>query len=172
MGLRAKFGGGKCLPRGPCSGISLAARAVSVPACRGGPYKQVEALGLTAFGFLRTSPYRSKLLTALHEKSPARCAELQIVCGERGILARAPPARRREKARTAWLIPCGERKGKDNLQPPPTSDTPPHPGRAAESYRLSSFNSYKACAYGRMLCCLKKYGRDVALRQAALSSQA
>ena len=82
--------------------------------------------------------------------------ELQIVCkgprgerkgmwrtqcgkshGERGILARAPPARRREKARTAWLIPSGERKGKDNLQPPPTSDTPPHPGRAAESYRLS-----------------------------------
>ena len=81
--------------------------------------------------------------------------ELQIVCKgpaasgkgcgarsaahptERGILARAPPARRREKARTAWLIPSGERKGKDNLQPPPTSDTPPHPGRAAESYRLS-----------------------------------
>ena len=59
------------------------------------------------------------------------------VHGMREFLARAPPARRREKARTAWLIPSGERKGKDNLQPPPTSDTPPHPGRAAESYRLS-----------------------------------
>ena len=99
MGLRAKFGGGgKCLPwgqgfaalrvshpRGPGSGISHAARAFSLPACRGGPCKQFEALGLTAFGFLRTSPYRSKLLTALHEKSPALCAELQIVCGEGGI---------------------------------------------------------------------------------------
>ena len=40
---------------------------------------------LRPLGFSRTSPYRSKLLTALHEKSPALCAELQIVCGEGGI---------------------------------------------------------------------------------------
>ena len=40
---------------------------------------------LRPLGFSRTSPYRSKLLTALHEKSPALRAELQIVCGEREI---------------------------------------------------------------------------------------
>ena len=40
---------------------------------------------LRPLGFSRTSPYRSKLLTALHEKSPGLCAELQIVCGEGGI---------------------------------------------------------------------------------------
>ena len=40
---------------------------------------------LRPLGFSRTSPYRSKLLTALCEKSPALRAELQIVCGEREI---------------------------------------------------------------------------------------
>ena len=43
-------------------GISLAARAFSLPACRGGPYKQFEALGLTAFGL---SPHKS-----LQEQAP------------------------------------------------------------------------------------------------------
>ncbi len=40
---------------------------------------------LRPLGFFRTSPYRSKLLTALYEKSPALRAELQFVCGEGGI---------------------------------------------------------------------------------------
>ena len=45
----------------------------------------LKLMALRPLGFSRTSPYRSKLLTALHEKSPALCAELQIVCGEGGI---------------------------------------------------------------------------------------
>ena len=45
----------------------------------------LKLMALRPLGFLRISPFRSKLLTALHEKSPALCAELQIVCGERGI---------------------------------------------------------------------------------------
>ena len=42
---------------------------------------------LRPLGFSRTRPYRSKLLTVLCEKSPALRAELQIVCGEREIIA-------------------------------------------------------------------------------------
>ena len=43
---------------------------------------------LRPLGFSRTSPYRSKLLTALHEKSPALCVELQIIRGEDEIRTR------------------------------------------------------------------------------------
>ena len=43
---------------------------------------------LRPLGFSRTSPYRSKLLTALHKKCPALRAELQIVCGEDEIRTR------------------------------------------------------------------------------------
>ena len=67
------------------AGISHAERDFSPPACRGGPCKAFEAHGLTALGFFRTSPYRSELLTSLYGKSPALRAELQMLCGERGI---------------------------------------------------------------------------------------
>ena len=53
---------------------------------RRGVAKQIEAqrpAGL--LGFFRACPYRSELLTDVHEKSPAQCAELQFACGERGI---------------------------------------------------------------------------------------
>lgn len=53
---------------------------------RRGVAKQIEAQrpdGL--LGFFRACPYRSELLTDVHKKSPAQCAELQLVCGERGI---------------------------------------------------------------------------------------
>ena len=66
-------------------GISHAKRDFSPPARRGGPCKAFEAHGLTALGFFRTSPYRSELLTSLYGKSPALRAELQMLCGERGI---------------------------------------------------------------------------------------
>ena len=52
---------------------------------RRGVAKQIEAQrpdGL--LGFFRACPYRSELLTDVHEKSPAQCAELQFACGERG----------------------------------------------------------------------------------------
>ena len=67
------------------SGISHASRAFSLSARRGALANDLKLTALRPLGFSRTSPYRSKLLTALHEKSPALCAELQIVCGERGI---------------------------------------------------------------------------------------
>lgn len=54
------------------------------PLAAGGLANYLKLTALRPLGFSRTSPYRSKLLTALHEKSPALCAELQIVCGERG----------------------------------------------------------------------------------------
>ena len=87
------------------SGISHAARAFSFTARRGGvrdlrsrcaplqaPFplaagalaNYLKLTALRPLSFFRTSPYRSKLLTAWHEKSPALCAELQIVCGEGG----------------------------------------------------------------------------------------
>ncbi len=57
----------------------------SLPACGGALANYLKLKTLRPLAFSRTSPYRSKLLTALHEKSPALCAELQIVCGEGGI---------------------------------------------------------------------------------------
>ena len=65
--------------------ISHAARAFSLSARRGALANDLKLTALRPLGFFRTSPYRSKLLTALHEKSPALRAELQMVCGERGI---------------------------------------------------------------------------------------
>ena len=67
------------------SGISHASLAFSLSARRGALANYLKLTALRPLGFSRTSPYRSKLLTALHEKSPALCAELQIVCGEGGI---------------------------------------------------------------------------------------
>ena len=66
-------------------GICRTACATSLPARRGALANDLKLTALRPLGFSRTSPYRSKLLTALHEKSPALCAELQIVCGEGGI---------------------------------------------------------------------------------------
>ena len=56
-----------------------------LPLAAGALANDLKLTALRPLGFSRSSPYRSKLLTALHEKSPALCAELQIVCGERGI---------------------------------------------------------------------------------------
>ncbi len=67
------------------SGISHASRAFSLLLAGGALANYLKLTALRPLGFSRTSPYRSKLLTALHEKSPALCAELQIVCGEGGI---------------------------------------------------------------------------------------
>ena len=67
------------------SGISHASRAFSLLLAGGALANDLKLTALRPLGFSRTSPYRSKLLTALHEKSPALCAELQIVCGEGGI---------------------------------------------------------------------------------------
>ena len=92
------------------SGICRTACATSLPACRGGPVQglaslrepfpsplaagalanNLKLLALRPLGFLRTSPYRSKLLTALHEKSPVLRTELQIVCGKTGIRTLEP----------------------------------------------------------------------------------
>ena len=66
-------------------GICRTACATSLSARRGALANDLKLTALRPLGFSRTSPYRSKLLTALHEKSPALCAELQIVCGEGGI---------------------------------------------------------------------------------------
>ena len=55
------------------------------PLAAGALANDLKLTALRPLGFSRTSPYRSKLLTSLHEKSPALCAELQIVCGEGGI---------------------------------------------------------------------------------------
>ena len=69
---------------------ALGASHPSSPTRRGGA-KQIEAQspgGL--WGFSRARPYRSELLTVLHEKSPAQSAELQFVCGERGIRTPGP----------------------------------------------------------------------------------
>ena len=77
--------------RGPCKNPSLSVGFAALRAPHPFPlaaWALAYYLKLTALrplGFSRTSPYRSKLLTALHEKSPALCAELQIVCGEGGI---------------------------------------------------------------------------------------
>ena len=57
---------------------------LSLSARRGALANYLKLTALRPLGFSRTSPYRSKLLTALHEKSPAQCAELQFACGERG----------------------------------------------------------------------------------------
>ena len=76
---------------GPCKNPSLSVGFAALRAPHPFPLAALALanyLKLTALrplGFSRTSPYRSKLLTALHEKSPALCAELQIVCGEGGI---------------------------------------------------------------------------------------
>ena len=76
---------------GPCKNPSLSVGFAALRAPHPFPlaaWALANYLKLTALrplGFSRTSPYRSKLLTALHEKSPALCAELQIVCGEGGI---------------------------------------------------------------------------------------
>ena len=75
---------------GPCKNPSLSVGFAALRAPHPFPlaaWALANYLKLTALrplGFSRTSPYRSKLLTALHEKSPALCAELQIVCGEGG----------------------------------------------------------------------------------------
>ena len=66
-------------------GICRTACATSLSARRGALANDLKLTALRPLAFSRTSPYRSKLLTALHEKSPALCAELQIVCGEGGI---------------------------------------------------------------------------------------
>ena len=55
------------------------------PLAAGALANDLKLTALRPLGFFRTSPYRSKLLTALYEKSPALRAELQIVCGEGGI---------------------------------------------------------------------------------------
>ena len=78
-------------PEGPLQeslslrGICRTACATSLSARRGALANYLKLTAFRPLGFSRTSPYRSKLLTALHEKSPALCAELQIVCGEGGI---------------------------------------------------------------------------------------
>ena len=55
------------------------------PLAAGALANYLKLTALRPLGFFRTSPYRSKLLTSLYEKSPALRAELQIVCGEGGI---------------------------------------------------------------------------------------
>ena len=78
-------------PEGPLQeslslrGICRTACATSLSARRGALANYLKLTALRPLGFSRTSPYRSKLLTALYEKSPALRAELQIVCGEGGI---------------------------------------------------------------------------------------
>ena len=64
--------------------------AHSLSARRRALANNLKITALRPLGFSSTSPYRSKLLTALHEKSPALCAELQIICGERGIRTPGP----------------------------------------------------------------------------------
>ena len=56
----------------------------SLPARRGGPCKRFEAHGLTAFGLFPHKSLQEQAPDVLARKSPALCAELQIVCGERG----------------------------------------------------------------------------------------
>ena len=68
-------------------GEGLAALRVPFPfpLAAGALANYLKLTALRPLVFFRTSPYRSKLLTALYEKSPALRAELQIVCGEGGI---------------------------------------------------------------------------------------
>ena len=76
--------------RGAIAGIPLSPGLATLrvpfpcPLAAGALANDLKLTALRPLGFSRTSPYTSKLLTALHEKSPALCAELQIVCGERG----------------------------------------------------------------------------------------
>ena len=105
MGLRAKFGGGgKCLPGGQgfaaprvshprgaqAQGFAALRAPRPFPLAAGALANNLKLLALRPLGFLRTSPYRSKLLTALHEKSPVLRTELQIVCGKTGIRTLEP----------------------------------------------------------------------------------
>ena len=71
----------------PLAAGGLATLRVSFPSplAAGALANYLKLTALRPLGFFRTSPYRSKLLTALYEKSPALRAELQIVCGEGGI---------------------------------------------------------------------------------------
>ena len=61
-------------------------------------------------------PRDSLIIIALQGPRGERKGMWRTQCGkshgERGILARAPPARRREKARAAWLIPAASCQGK------------------------------------------------------------
>ena len=53
------------------SGISHASRAFSLLLAGGALANDLKLTALRPLGFSRTSPYRSKLLTALHEKKPS-----------------------------------------------------------------------------------------------------
>lgn len=67
-------------------GICRTSCVTSLPPRRRGTCKLFEAHGLTAYGlFPHKSLQEQAPVRVLHEKSPALCAELRIVCGEGGI---------------------------------------------------------------------------------------
>ena len=86
MGLRAKFGGGRevfaagarallhfvyYIRGGQAQGLATLRVPFPFPLAAGALANNLKLLALRPLGFLRTSPYRSKLLTALHEKKPS-----------------------------------------------------------------------------------------------------
>ena len=75
---------------GQAQGLATLRVPFPSPLAAGALTNNLKLLALRPLGFLRTSPYRSKLLTALHEKSPVLRTELQIVCGKTGIRTLEP----------------------------------------------------------------------------------
>ena len=65
-------------------GICRTSCATSIPPRRRGPCKLFEAHGLTVYGLFSYKPLQEQAPDGLARKSPALCAELQIVCGEGG----------------------------------------------------------------------------------------
>ena len=94
-------------------------------------------------------PRDSLIIIALQGPRGKRKGMWRTQCGkshgERGILAMAPPARRREKARTAWLIPPASGKGKKIYNRPQLPIL--HPIRAEPLNHIAYLTHKYFCSY-------------------------